>query len=344
MSSRRFRQPIRDGFTLIEVLVVLTVIGLLVALLLPAVQAAREAARRMQCTNNLKQIALAALNYSDVWGTLPPGGYLQSIAAGSGLFAPDGSAYESGSLFISLLSFLDQKPVYNAMNFDVNIFTAINATISATGLNTLWCPSDPVISNPRTLPDGNFWDPGPFTMYYTSYAGNRGTWVHPVSPVKGNENGPCISFDALPLASITDGLSQTIAFGEHSQSILSPDDQLGWHWWTSGTSDTLFVTLYPMNPRRVMADASDWPWGASPFIVAASSQHPGGCNIAFMDGSVRFLKETIDCWRIDPATGMPLGITIDAGQQVRVAPGTRFAVYQALSTRNGGEVIDSGSY
>ena len=337
MSNPPFLKPAR-GFTLIELLVVIAIIAVLVGLLLPAVQSAREAARRMQCTNNLKQITLAAHNYSDVWGTLPPGGYLQSITTGSGLF-------ESGSLFISLLAFLDQKPVYNAMNFDVNIFTAINATVSSTGINTLWCPSDAGVSAPRTLPDGAFYDPGPFVMYYSSYAGNRGTWAHPVPPIKVNENGPCISFDAAPFASITDGLSQTIAFGEHLQSILSPDDQLWWHWWTSGTGDTLFFTLYPMNPRRVMADASNWCWGGTtPYIVAASSQHPGGCNFAFMDGSVRFLKQTIDSWRNDPVTGLPPGIFCDSSGLVRVAPGTRFPVYQALSTRNGGEVIDSSSY
>jgi prepilin-type N-terminal cleavage/methylation domain-containing protein/prepilin-type processing-associated H-X9-DG protein len=344
MSGRPFRQPIRDGFTLIELLVVIAIISVLVGLLLPAVQAAREAARRMQCANNLKQLALAAHNYTDGWYTLPRGAYLQSIAAGSGLFAPDGSPYSSGSLFLSLLPYLDQRPVYNAMNFDVNIFTAINATVSAMGINTLWCPSDPGISNPQTLPDGNFYDPGPFTMYYSSYAGNRGTWAHPESPFKENENGLFIAFDAVPLASITDGLSQTIAFGEHTRAILTPDDQLLWHWWTSGFGDTLFVTLCPMNPNRVMADAWRWPWGVGPYIVAASSQHPGGCNFALMDGSVRFLRETIDCWRIDPATGIPPGIIIDPSHRVRVAPETRFPVYQALSTRNGGEVFDSSSY
>jgi prepilin-type processing-associated H-X9-DG protein len=247
-------------------------------------------------------------------------------------------------LFIALLPYLEQRPLYDAMNFDVNIFTAINATISATGLNTLWCPSDPVISDPRTLPDGSFYDPGPFTMYYTSYSGNRGTWAHPQSPFLVNENGLFLTVDAVRLASITDGQSQTMAFGEHAQAILTPDDQLCWHWWTSGFSETLFVTLYPMNPQKEMANTSIWPWGAGPFIVAASSQHAGGCHFAFMDGSVRFLKETIASWRNYPATGLPPGISVDADGVVHVAPGTRFPVYQALSTRSGGEVIDSSSY
>src|SRR5262249_329993 len=151
-------------------------IGLLIALLLPAVQAAREAARRMQCTNNLKQIALATHGYADVWATLPRGVYLQRITIGGSLYDSDGSPFTSGSFLLSLLPYLDQGPAYNAMNLDVNIYTATNATLSATGITTLWCPSDPGVGDLQTLPDGSFYDPGPFTMYYTSYAGNLGTW------------------------------------------------------------------------------------------------------------------------------------------------------------------------
>jgi prepilin-type processing-associated H-X9-DG protein len=235
------------------------------------------------------------------------------------------------------------------MNFDVNVFTAINATISATGVSTLWCPSDPGMSNPRTVPDGSFYDPGPFAMNYTSYAGNYGTWSQGWLPqFNGRLNGLFLREAAVPLASVTDGLSNTLVFGEHAQAILPPADQLCFHWWPSGiVSDTLFITLYPMNPQRMTADAPDF-LGFDSYVYAASSQHPGGCNFAFLDGSVRFLKETIDCWRINPATGLPPGISFDprppAGAIVRVAPGTQFRVYQALSTRNGGKVIDSSSY
>ena len=150
--SRRLRSRAAGrGFTLIELLVVISIIGVLVGLLLPAVQSAREAARRMQCTNNLKQIVLATHGYIDVWSTLPRGGFLQRISAGSGLYDSTGSPYLSGGVFLGLLPYLEQRPLYDAMNFQVNIFTAINATVSATGIATLWCPSDSGDERPPDL-------------------------------------------------------------------------------------------------------------------------------------------------------------------------------------------------
>jgi prepilin-type N-terminal cleavage/methylation domain-containing protein/prepilin-type processing-associated H-X9-DG protein len=348
MSGYRCRWSGRRGFSLIELLVVISVIAILVGLLLPAVQSAREAARRIQCTNNLKQIALATHGYVDSWTTLPRGGFLQQAFAGSGLYDPTGAPYVSGGVFLLLLPYVEQRPLYNGMNFDVNVFTAINATISATGLSTLWCPSDSGMSNRRMVPDGSFYDPGPFPVNYTSYAGNYGIWSQGWLPqYNGQLNGLFLREAVVSLASVTDGSSNTLAFGEHAQAILNPSDQLCYHWWPSGyVPDTLFITLYPMNPERTMADSPDiigWDW----YVYAAASQHPGGCNFAFLDGSVRFLKETINCWRIDPATRLPAGISFTPapfGRIVRVAPETQFPVYQALSTRNGGEVIDAGSY
>ena len=322
---------------------VISIIGLLVGLLLPAVQSAREAARRIHCTNNLKQIVLATHSYADIWSTLPRGGFLQQISAGSGLHDPSGGHYLSGGLFLGLLPYMEQRPLYDAMNFQLNIFTAINATVSASGINTLWCPSDDGTSDPQTLSDGSFYDPGPFTMCYTSYAGNFGTWHMGWTPQFNYKlNGLFNADGAVSMASVTDGRSNTIAFSERARAILTADDQLNYHWWPSGyLGDTLFVTLYPMNPQRTMSNIPD---RENAYVLAASSQHPGGCNVALLDGSVRFLKETIDCWKLDQATGLPPGISFDSNGLVQVAPGTRFGVYQVLSTRNCGEVISADSY
>ena len=209
----------------------------------------------------------------------------------------------------------------------------------------MWCPSDSGVSDRQSVSDGSFYDPGPFPMCYTSYAGNFGTWAMGWTPQYNDRLTGVFNPDgAVRMASITDGLSNTMGFGEHTRAILTSADQLCYHWWTSGyLEDTLFVTFYPINPQqKVQNDPNDAMGGA--YYHAASSQHPGGANFAFLDGSVRFLKDTIDSWKNDPTSGLPPGISFDVTGLVHVVPGTRFGVYQALSTCNGGEVISSSSY
>jgi prepilin-type N-terminal cleavage/methylation domain-containing protein len=165
------------GFTLIELLVVIAIIAVLIALLLPAVQAAREAARRMQCINNLKQLALAAHNYHDVNGSFQMGTPLYVFDGGLGI--NDGQ-----SVFVSMLPFMEQQPLFNAVNFAANIYFSANLTVQGTGLSTLWCPSDTRASDKVTLPYPLADMPsGMDVIHYTSYAGSAGVfYVHPYPP------------------------------------------------------------------------------------------------------------------------------------------------------------------
>jgi prepilin-type N-terminal cleavage/methylation domain-containing protein len=135
------------GFTLIELLVVIAIIGVLIALLLPAVQAAREASRRAQCTNNLKQLGLALQGYVDAHGVMPLGSFKMSPPGDSGPGAGDHCVdRHEGGVFIALLPFLEQGALFNAFNSSVHYETAPNSTVNGTGLSVLWCPSDGLVS------------------------------------------------------------------------------------------------------------------------------------------------------------------------------------------------------
>jgi prepilin-type N-terminal cleavage/methylation domain-containing protein/prepilin-type processing-associated H-X9-DG protein len=344
----------RRGFTLIELLVVISVIGALIALLLPAVQSAREAARRIQCTNNLKQIALAAQGYVGAIGSLPQGMPFQ-VDANTPTKTEFGQIYTTHSVFVSLLPYLEQQPLFNMVNFQVAICNAHNFTVSATAVIGLCCPSDFRASEPRTLPDGWQLDAGETTMRYTSYAGNAGTWMlwyQQQLPPQTAMNGLFSIRSAVTLASITDGQSSTLAFGERAHSMLDDASALGWHWWIAGNyGDTLFCTLYPLNPfRKVDGLAADQYANntgddrEAPFIISASSMHPGGANFAFVDGSVRFLKETIRSWPQDPDTGLPKCLIRDPKGPYKETCVVIKGIYQELSTRDGEEVIAPGSF
>jgi prepilin-type N-terminal cleavage/methylation domain-containing protein/prepilin-type processing-associated H-X9-DG protein len=341
----------RRGFTLIELLVVIAIIGVLIALLLPAVQAAREAARRAQCTNNLKQLALAAHNYMGAVGSLPMGMGLQISAA-----APTSGVWTNAGVFVPLTMYAEQQQLFNAINFDVNIYDWQNTTINAAGWSTLWCPSDAGVEKPQSTGYVLTSFTPPMNMMYTSYAGCAGTWF--TSQFAGtagsnNMNGVIFSRSSIKYSDILDGTSNTIAFGEHAHTFLSPDDQVNWHWWTSGNyGDTIFSSFYPINPLRRLANVGGI--SADVFVEAASSNHPGGANFALMDGSVRFIKDTVDTWKNDPnaSYAAPTGVTMSnvTNPNGRVdfiwvmAVGAKLGVYQKLTTRNGGEAVNQTDY
>ena len=334
----------RRGFTLIEVLVVIAIIGFLIALLLPAVQAARAAARRAQCTNNLKQIGLALHGYHGAFGSLPQGQLESSIGK---------------SVWTRILPQLEQQPLYNAINQNVSIFSIENRTIQSVGLGLFSCPDDPGATvregEPSILVSYGFASPGEhFQMSFTSYVACLGaTDTTPHVLASGDTRSPAIPEGAfshvspLTFAAIRDGLSQTIFTSERATAYLreltavNPNifPRCGWYF-SSGTSeaeDTLFLTFYPPNmPRKVAAGAG------YDHAAAASSLHPGGLNALFGDGSVRFIKDTISTWPFDPITGRPAGAREGhlGNWDNLPTPG----IWQALSTISGGESVSSDAY
>jgi prepilin-type N-terminal cleavage/methylation domain-containing protein/prepilin-type processing-associated H-X9-DG protein len=360
----------RRAFTLIELLVVIAIIGVLIALLLPAVQAAREAARRAQCTNNLKQLGLALANYESAYRCYPFAALLQ--------VHPNSMQFDQGiSVFLALLQFYEQNTLYNAYNYSLAYRCDQQSTVSGSGLNLLWCPSDTEIAGVRYIESAPRWRhfyPWPTT--FTSYAGSYGQWagtiygvppgttIPQIAAILSQQNGAIVSNGLGPffpgasrgpvgISSVTDGTSNTLAFGEHAHGLLNKADGsfYSWNWWVSGNyGDTAFTEFYPINVQKKTQD-----WGnsnpnggyteAGAFINAATSFHPGGANFAMCDGSVRFLKDTISCWTFD-GTGTPLGVGYDSNNLWTVANPSLYkpGVYQALGSINGGEVVSADQY
>jgi prepilin-type N-terminal cleavage/methylation domain-containing protein/prepilin-type processing-associated H-X9-DG protein len=383
--SDRAGRP-RAGFTLIELLVVIAIIAVLIALLLPAVQAAREAARRAQCVNNLKQLTLALSNYESANGIYPYGMARENCGPNCA-FSPNGY-YVGSSLFVRMLPYFEQQTLANAYNYSLINWTADNGTVGATGLSVLWCPSDGSIAGLRSTFAGWGWDGSTQTLVYTSYGGNMGTFckvpITITSPaqhlaVLGQANGPFYylgwpdwnppaqpdpiaplnpgSIRPATLASVTDGVSNTFAFGEkaHGKFSQTPDIyysidyQYNGAWVSGGFGDTLFTTLYPMNPFNRIGDDpnGDYFYGFDAqqdnFSIAASSFHPGGCNFAFLDGSVRFVKDSVNSWPYNPSNGAPTNVSYNPSTGLFSA-GPPSGVYQSLSTRAGGEVVSADQY
>jgi prepilin-type N-terminal cleavage/methylation domain-containing protein len=309
MNDRR-----RAAFTLVELLVVIAIIGILVALLLPAVQSAREAARRMQCANNLTQLIIAVNNYQDAHGVYPPGtiekaGPIRSEAVG----------YHH-SWIIQILPFIEQKNVYLHIDRNAGVYDTKNAAVRNLGIGTLMCPSS-----------------ASFAAGYSAYAA-----VHndQEAPIDQSNKGVLFLNSRVSYEDVSDGTSQTLFLGEKHTLV----GDLGW---MSGTRATLRNTGTPLNtliayrkgqklqivrptsppgkaadeeaknaeevlelapqadsktaePGKEPADAQpgmssgEFPKPNPLAVGGFSSEHQGGANFALGDGSLRYLSDSID--------------------------------------------------
>jgi len=318
------------GFTLVELLVVIAIIGVLVALLLPAVQSARESARRAQCANNLKQISLALLNYHDTEKVFPPGrlGCDASEAGQNNHPWPACRGSEAlingGSGFVAVLPQLEQQSLFELYDPGVTIHNPANPgwgtpdhlKLITTRPSVFVCPSDtaePI--NSLFLYEsatGSYafcaGSTGVGTINHVNsvqFAGGRGTQV------KYNNNGMFYYLSAIAIRNCEDGTSNTIAVGE---IVDGHTGESSGRWTATTRHMTGFRTTYnPLNTRPgdpVSITSGAGSAGEVDMNGAFQSNHAGGCNFGFVDGHVALLNENIDLF-----------------------------VYQDLSTRNGGETV-----
>ena len=359
-SSRRLFRPSR-GFTLVDVLVVISVIGLVVALSLPAVQSAREASRRAQCSGNLRQIGLAIYAYEGAFASLPPGRVKTYDPRFAGSNPPCTSILLDKSLFLHALPQLDQQPLFNAINQSLTIFGYENGTVRGMGVSVCACPSDPEVGVVRAgdslaLDSYGLADPArPYLVFYASYAGVYGSFHVGAAPrvetgcrvppdVLAEVNGSFNDVSPIRLASFTDGLAATAVVAERALAPLKDvADAKGpaygrFGWLVTGNwGDTLVTAFYPPNMYRKVRPGDDVAQ-----FSAASSLHPGGVNLLMGDGSARFVRDTISTWPFDPSSGVPQGVTRAASGAWANAPAP--GVWQSLSTRNGAELVPAGSF
>jgi prepilin-type N-terminal cleavage/methylation domain-containing protein len=308
----------RAAFTLVELLVVIAIIGILIALLLPAVQAAREAARRMSCSNNLKQVGLALHNYHDTFKRFPPSAIL-----------PFGATFDSWSVQARLLPFLEQANLEDLI--DWNFAYSVQPNVTKMRVATYLCPSE---IRDIERPDGAL------THYPLNYGINLGTWfVYDPNTRRGGD-GLSHPNGLTNMASVADGTSNTLAFAEvkawnpylrdggtpSAPGTPIPTDPAsvvafggsfksnsGHTEWVDGrVHQTGFTGTFPPNTEIPYVSGSqtyDIDFTSSRegkttnqityAVVNSRSYHPGGAQVLLTDGSARFVSETIEriTWR-----------------------------------------------
>jgi prepilin-type N-terminal cleavage/methylation domain-containing protein len=297
------------GFTLVELLVVIAIIGILVALLLPAVQAAREAARRSMCSNNFKQVGLGLQNYADAKKAFPPGTYLWQSNACSAP-APGVSGYRGWGWASFILPFIEEGTLYDRFDFrgrPIDVPSPnVNFPVTAEFVKTFLCPSEPQ---------------GPELVFMTG-GGQNGThadedcgntnmagiadsadWTCNGSEPRNDGDGMLFNNSRVRFKDVLDGTSHTLIVGEAIG--LDPESHQGFPWVTWNT----LHTANGINTALYQKPSNFWSVAEMSF----SSHHPGGCHFVLVDGSVRFINES-------------------------VSP----TILKALTTRSGHEIVGEG--
>lgn len=321
-------RPRSFGFTLIELLVVIAIIGVLISLLLPAVQYAREAARRAHCSNNLKQIGLALHNYADLHGRLPPG----YVSLWSTIAHEDTGAGWGWAAFI--LPMLERDDAYDQCNFDRNIEFEENRTARINPVNTYFCPSDNMPLRWMTTREGVFTRQDGTEIHNVfnvcETAGSNYVAVYGVGEPGVDGDGVFYRNSSTSLGQIHDGLVQTFLVGERSRRL---NHGRGFATWTgSVTSAALFSCGGMVDPDAPGGANGCWkedpcgmtlghtgegngPGSAGGDINQFLSEHDWGCHFLFGDGHVRFISGSID-----------------------------YNLYKAMSTRDNGETVSGAAF
>jgi prepilin-type N-terminal cleavage/methylation domain-containing protein len=280
----------RRGFTLVELLVVIAIIGVLVALLLPAVQSAREASRRMQCQGNMRQLGIAAHNYHDVIGVFPSAG----------------TSSNEFSWMVHILPFIEQKNLYDQFDFNKGLFTSGGPNqvgkngLALNPIKTYLCSSSPIKRLPQGAPH-NINAPelvngeAPYTAHYYGVQGPKGNGLGgAVYTFTGNTTHGAFSTHGIMQcdgkvrgAQVTDGMSATFLFGEISWTSQVVGTR--YRSWVRGCFDSSNAS----NPtRNVNSSINTYAIGVFNDI-AFGSMHPTGCNFCLADASTRFVSQNI---------------------------------------------------
>lgn len=329
----------KRGFTLIELLVVIAIIAILVSLLMPAVQQAREAARRTQCKNNLKQMGLALHNYHDVYGSFPIGHQYLGNFDGNATNNRGGPAWGWGW---SLLPYLDQAPLFN--RFDASLQAAdpterpagsgiSNVKLCTTVIAIISCPSDvkPPQQNDGAIPNSATSSYQGCSGSYNSYSGNR-----PGTNINTNRwNGLLRRTNSGPpakLRDILDGSSNTLIVAE-TKWIMQNNGRNRSRWY--GAQDRNGLTGAQGASNALLIDgrwAMNWtaPQGNPQPNRTAGSEHEGGAQFLLADGSVRFISENIQ------HTSFPWN---SSNPYDRNNGGKNYGTYQRLFSRADGLVV-----